>query len=217
MKRRYLLGAQLDSVMNYPFREAIINYIKGMRSRDFRHAIMTILENYPKPTVDVLMNFVSTHDIERAINRFGGENCDDKSNLMVVMQRAQDIYGYLPFEVQLMIAEGMDVPLEKVYGVATFYNQFRFSAQGKYHIQICRGTACHVKGSAAILDALVRELKINPGETTRDGLFSLEIVACIGACGLAPVMNISNNFHAKLTTQSIPGIIKEYRKQATEA
>ena len=79
VKRRYLLGAQLDSVMNYPFREAIINYIKGMRSRDFRHAIMTILENYPKPTVDVLMNFVSTHDIERAINRFGGENCDDKS------------------------------------------------------------------------------------------------------------------------------------------
>ncbi|MDE5737812.1 MAG: glycoside hydrolase family 13 protein [Oscillospiraceae bacterium] len=79
IKRRYLLGDQLDSVMNYPFRDAIINYIKGMSSRDFQNCIMTILENYPKPTVDVLMNFVSTHDIERAINRFGGESCDDKS------------------------------------------------------------------------------------------------------------------------------------------
>ncbi len=140
-----------------------------------------------------------------------------RDSLIPILQEIQGTFGYLSREAVIEVGKALNIPVSKIYGVATFYNQFRFSAQGKYHIQICRGTACHVKGSAAILDALMRELKIAPGETTRDGLFSLEIVACIGACGLAPVMNISNNFHAKLTTQKIPEIIKSYRKAAAQA
>ena len=137
-----------------------------------------------------------------------------RDSLIPILQEIQGKQGYLSREAVVTVGEYLHLPASKIYGVATFYNQFRFSAQGKYHIQICRGTACHVKGSAAILDALVRELKIQPGETSRDGLFSLEIVACIGACGLAPVMNIDGNFHAKLTTQKIPEIIKSYRAKA---
>jgi len=114
------------------------------------------------------------------------------------------------------VGKALDIPVSKIYGVATFYNQFRFTPQGRFHIQVCRGTACHVKGSLAVLDALKRELKVEAGETTRDGMFSLEVVACIGACGLAPVMNIDGNFHANLTTQMIPGIINQYRKQTAK-
>ncbi|MDR2117251.1 MAG: NAD(P)H-dependent oxidoreductase subunit E, partial [Planctomycetaceae bacterium] len=116
-------------------------------------------------------------------------------------------------EAVIVVGKMLNLPASKIYGVATFYNQFRFTPQGRFHIQICRGTACHVKGSAAVLDSLKRELKIEAGETTRDGIFSLEVVACIGACGLAPVMNIDGNFHANLTTQAIPGILNQYKKQ----
>lgn len=137
-----------------------------------------------------------------------------RDSLIPILQQIQEKQGYLSREAVVLVGEFLKIPTSKIYGVATFYNQFRFTPQGQYHIQICRGTACHVKGSAAILEALKRELKVAPGETTRDGLFSLEIVACIGACGLAPVMNISGNFHANLTTQAIPGIIKSYRNKA---
>ena len=91
--------------------------------------------------------------------------------------------------------------------MATFYNQFRFQAPGRHHIQVCRGTACHVKGSAAVLEALCRHLKIQPGQTTRDGLFSLEVVACIGACGLAPVIAVDGEFHAGVTPDAVAGIV----------
>ncbi|MDO4586048.1 MAG: NADH-quinone oxidoreductase subunit NuoE [Planctomycetia bacterium] len=137
-----------------------------------------------------------------------------RDSLIPILQEIQGKQGYLSREAVVTVGEYLKLPASKIYGVATFYNQFRFTPQGRYHIQICRGTACHVKGSAAILDALKRELKVEAGNTTRDGLFSLEVVACIGACGLAPVMNIDGNFHAKLTTQQIPEIIKSYRKKA---
>ncbi len=100
--------------------------------------------------------------------------------------------------------------------MATFYNQFRFQPQGKFHVQVCRGTACHVKGSAAILDAVRRELKVEPGQTSRDGLFSLEVVACIGACGLAPVICINGEFHAGVTTQKVGKILDSYRRKAAQ-
>lgn len=137
-----------------------------------------------------------------------------RDSLIPILQEIQEKQGYLSREAVVIVGDFLKLPTSKIYGVATFYNQFRFTPQGKYHIQICRGTACHVKGSAAVLESLKRELKVAPGETTRDGVFSLEIVACIGACGLAPVMNISGNFHANLTTQKIPEIIKSYRKAA---
>ena len=103
------------------------------------------------------------------------------------------------------------LPASKVYGVATFYNQFRFTPKGKYHIMLCRGTACHVKGSLKLLDAVTRTLKLQPGQTTRDGLFSLEVVACMGACGLAPAVSLNGEVYAKVTPKKMGKIIDECR------
>jgi NADH-quinone oxidoreductase E subunit len=139
-----------------------------------------------------------------------------RDSLISLLQDVQERQGYLSRESVEAVGKALDIPVSKIYGVATFYNQFRFTPQGRFHIQVCRGTACHVKGSLAVLDALKRDLKVEAGETTRDGVFSLEVVACIGACGLAPVINIDGSFHANLTTQMIPGIIKQYRTQTTE-
>jgi len=134
--------------------------------------------------------------------------------LIPVLQEVQEAHGYLSREAVVRIGKHLGLPASKIYGVATFYNQFRFQPQGRFHIQVCRGTACHVKGSAAVLDAIKRELKIEPGQTSRDGTFSLEVVACIGACGLAPVINVSGEFHAGVTTQKVRGIIDSYRARA---
>ena len=134
----------------------------------------------------------------------------DKSRLMAVMQEAQGIYGYLPYEVQKMIAEGLDVPMEKVYGVATFYAQFALSPKGKYNISVCLGTACYVKGSQKVLDKLAELLAIEPGECTADAKFSLEACRCVGACGLAPVMTINDDVYGKLTPDMLEGILAKY-------
>ncbi len=134
-----------------------------------------------------------------------------RDHLIPILQEVQEAEGFLSKEAVNRIAAHLKLPTAKIYGVATFYNQFRFEAQGRHHIQVCRGTACHVKGSAAVLDALSRELKIAPGRTSADGRFSLEVVACIGACGLAPVINIDGNFHAKVATDGVPAILDHYR------
>lgn len=131
--------------------------------------------------------------------------------LIPILQEVQEAQGYLSREAVVRIGKHLNLPPSKIYGVATFYNQFRFEARGKYHIQICRGTACHVKGSAGLLDTLRRELKIEDGQTSRDGLFSLEVVACIGACGLAPVICINGEFFAKLTSDKVRELIQDYR------
>jgi len=137
-----------------------------------------------------------------------------RDSLIPILQEVQAEYGYLSREAVVRIGRHLGLPASKVFGVATFYNQFRFQPQGRFHVQVCRGTACHVKGSAAILEAVKRELKVEPGQTTRDGLFSLEVVACIGACGLAPVVCINGEFHAGLTTQRIVKILDSYRTKA---
>ncbi len=134
----------------------------------------------------------------------------DKSLLMAVMQKAQDIYGYLPIEVQAMIAEGMDVPLEKVYGVATFYAQFSLSPKGEYNISVCLGTACYVKGSGDIFDKLSERLGIGADECTADGKFSLTACRCIGACGLAPVLTVNEEVYGRLTVDDVDGILEKY-------
>ena len=134
----------------------------------------------------------------------------DNSQLMRVMQEAQGIYGYLPREVQVMIAEGMEVPLEKVYGIATFYAQFSLSPKGEYDISVCLGTACYVKGAQQITDKISEILGIEPGECTADGKFSLEECRCIGACGLAPVFTINGEVYGKVTADDIPGILAKY-------
>lgn len=133
--------------------------------------------------------------------------------LIPLLQDVQDRHGYLSRETVAQVGEWLKLPASKIYGVATFYNQFRFHPTGEFHVQVCRGTACHVKGSAAVLQALKHSLKIDAGETTRDGLFSLEVVACIGACSLAPVISVAGEFHAGVKPDEVDGIIETYRKQ----
>lgn len=130
--------------------------------------------------------------------------------VMPALQGAQEIYGYLPIEVQKEIARGLDVSLEEVYGVSTFYSQFSLTPKGKYNVSICLGTACYVKGADKVLDRLIAKLGIQPEECTEDGLFSLTACRCIGACGLAPVMMINDDVYGKLTADEIPGILQKY-------
>ena len=154
--------------------------------------------------------FKGTAEQKAKLDAVIAECKDNKSLLMKVMQDAQEIYGYLPYEVQVMIAEGMDVPLEKVYGVSTFYAQFALSPKGEYNVSVCLGTACYVKGSQEVLDKITEILGITEGECTADGKFSLEACRCIGACGLAPVMMINDEVYGKLTAKEIPEILKKY-------
>ena len=135
----------------------------------------------------------------------------DKSRLMGVMQEAQEIYGYLPIEVQNMIAEGMEVPLEKVYGVSTFYAQFSLTPKGDHHISVCLGTACYVKGSGEIYDKLQEILGIGGDECTNDRKFSLTACRCIGACGLAPVLTVNEEVYGRIGAKDVEGILAKYR------
>lgn len=135
----------------------------------------------------------------------------DKSSLMAVMQEAQEIYGYLPVEVQTMIAEGMDVPVEKVFGVSTFYAQFALSPKGKYNISICLGTACYVKGSGQLLDKVTETIGIGTDECTPDGKYSLTACRCVGACGLAPVLTVNEEVYGRLKPEEVPNILAKYQ------
>lgn len=133
--------------------------------------------------------------------------------LMPVLQQAQEIYGYLPIEVQAIVAEGLGISLSEVYGVATFYSQFRLNPKGIYRISICLGTACYVKGAAKILEAVEQKLGIQVGECTPDGLFSLESCRCVGACGLAPVMMINDEVFGRMTPEQVPAILEDYARK----
>ena len=131
--------------------------------------------------------------------------------LMPALQRAQDIYGYLPIEVQTIIANYLELSLEEVFGVVTFYSLFSLQPKGKYKISVCLGTACYVKGSGVIFDKLAEKLGIAPGECTPDGKFSLEACRCVGACGLAPVMTINEKVYGNLTPDDLDKILAEYQ------
>ena len=155
--------------------------------------------------------FNGTPEQEAKLQALIAEHKHDKSHLMAVMQQAQDIYGYLPIEVQNKIAEGMDIPLEKVYGVSTFYAQFSLSPKGNYHIAVCLGTACYVKGSGALVDKISSELNLPVDSTTPDGKYSLEATRCIGACGLAPVLTINGDVYGRLVPEQIPEILAKYK------
>jgi len=155
--------------------------------------------------------FRGTPEQEAKLNAVIEANKHDKSRLMAVMQEAQEIYGYLPIEVQNMIAEGMEVPLEKIFGVASFYAQFSLTPKGDYNISVCMGTACYVKGAQGVLDELQEELGIGVDECTEDGKFSLNACRCIGACGLGPVMTINEEVYGKLTVKEIPEIVAKYK------
>jgi NADP-reducing hydrogenase subunit HndA len=135
---------------------------------------------------------------------------NERGALMPVLQQAQEIYGYLPVEVQMTIAEGFGIPLEEVYGVVTFYGQFNLNPKGKYKISVCLGTACYVKGSGQILERIEEKLGIKSGEVTADGKFSLDATRCLGACSLAPIMTINEDIYGCLTPADINGILDKY-------
>ncbi|MBR4067915.1 MAG: NADH-quinone oxidoreductase subunit NuoE [Clostridia bacterium] len=136
---------------------------------------------------------------------------EQKGALMPVLQEAQNIFGCVSEDVQKIIAEGLGVTLSEVYGVATFYSQFSLQPKGEYVCGVCLGTACYVKGSQAVLDKLCEELEINPGDTTKDGKFTVQATRCLGACGLAPVMMINDDVFGRLTPAEIPGILEKYK------
>lgn len=137
-----------------------------------------------------------------------------RENLIPILQDIQEYEGYLSKDSVIEVGSYLSMPASKIFGVATFYNQFRFNPLGKFHIQVCRGTACHVLGSLTVLETIEKNIGIKAGNTTRDGLFSIEEVACMGACGLAPVISVNGNFHAKVDSESLKEILDIYRKQS---
>lgn len=155
--------------------------------------------------------FNGTKEQEKQLIEVINELRNEPGCLMPIMQKAQEIYGYLPYEVQKIISDNLKVPMEKVYGVATFYAQFSLNPKGKFHVSVCLGTACYVKGSGEIFEELKKELGIDEGECTPDGMFSLDTCRCVGACGLAPVMLVNDDVYGKITADDVKDIIGKYR------
>lgn len=137
-------------------------------------------------------------------------HCGERGALMPVLQKAQEIYGYLPIEIQALIAEKLGMSMEKVYEVVTFYSQFSLSPKGQYNISVCLGTACYVKGAGDVFSKFEERLGIKGGECTADGKFSLEACRCIGACGLAPVLTVNEEVYGKLTVEDVDKILAKY-------
>ena len=154
--------------------------------------------------------FKGTAEQEQKLQEVIAANKSDSSRLMGVMQQAQEIYGYLPIEVQKMIADGMGVPLEKVYGVATFYSQFQLNPKGEIAIAVCLGTACYVKGSGDLINKVTELVGIEAGQTSSDGRYSLEATRCIGACGLAPVLSVNEDVYGRIGPDDVKGILEKY-------
>lgn len=154
--------------------------------------------------------FQDTPEQKKKLEEVIAAHKDQPGALMPILQQAQDIYGYLPIEVQTTIAEALDIPLEEVYGVVTFYAQFSLYPKGQYKISVCLGTACYVKGSGSIYDKLQQVLGISGGECTPDGKFSLEACRCVGACGLAPVMMVNDEVFGKLTADDVEDILAKF-------
>lgn len=147
-------------------------------------------------------------ELDQVIERYSRE----PGQLIRILQKAQDIFGYLPEEVQAYIAEKTEIPVAEVNGVVTFYSLFSTEPKGKYMLNVCMGTACYVKGAQQVMDALKDRLKIDEGETTPDRLFTIKSTRCVGACGLAPILVVNEDVHGKLDARDIPKIIQKYRK-----
>ncbi len=156
------------------------------------------------------ITFEGTPEQAAALKNCIDEHRGEAGALMPVLHEAQNIYGYLPFEVQTVIAEELNVSLAEVYGVATFYSQFSLAPKGKHKVSVCLGTACYVKGSDKILEAVEKQLGISCGECTPDRNFSIDSCRCVGACGLAPVMIVDGEVYGKLTAKEVAGILGKY-------
>ena len=162
------------------------------------------------PNCKTVVPYSGTPEQEEKLRQVIAEYKGQPGATMPVLQAAQEIFGYLPEEVQIIVAEGLDIPLSEVYGVATFYAQFTLNPKGRYQISVCLGTACYVKGAADVLAAVEKKLGIKSGGITADGKFSLDACRCIGACGLAPVMMINEDVYGRLTSDKVGPILDKY-------
>ncbi len=158
-----------------------------------------------------IIPFNGTKEQEEELLKIIRDHKDQPGTLMPILQEAQEVYGYLPIEVQKIIADELDISLEEVFGVSTFYSQFSLTPKGKYNISICLGTACYVKGAQPVLDKVSEILGIGPEECTDDGLFSLTACRCVGACGLAPVMMINDEVYGRLVPEDVEEILSKYK------
>ena len=158
-----------------------------------------------------MLPFNGTKEQEEQLKAVIESHKDQEGAAIPVLHKAQEIYGYLPVEVQTMIAEGLNVPLAEIYGIVTFYTQFSLYPKGKYQIAVCMGTACYVKGAGDLLDKIKAQLGIEVGECTADGKFSIDATRCIGACGLAPVLTVNEDVYGRLTVDDVDDIIKKYQ------
>ncbi len=156
-----------------------------------------------KEAVDIILNICNKYK-------------NEPSPLMLVLSETQKEYGYIPLEVQEIISKELNIPVSDIYGVVTFYSFFSLKPKGRYVIGVCLGTACYVKGSQNILDKFSELLKIKPGQTSEDGLFTLDALRCIGACGIAPAISINGKVYPKVTLSQVQQIIDEYRKKDKE-
>jgi NADP-reducing hydrogenase subunit HndA len=155
--------------------------------------------------------FTGTKEQEECLYAIINEHKDQKGALMPILQEAQEVYGYLPIEVQQIVADSMDIPVEEVYGVASFYSQFTLNPKGKYKISVCLGTACYVKGSQLIFDRISEKLSLKAGDISNDGKYSLDATRCIGACGLAPVMTVNDDVYGRLVPEDVDKILEKYQ------
>ena len=137
----------------------------------------------------------------------------EKDQLIMILNDVQEKYGYIPKQAQMIISEELSIPMAEIYGVITFYSRFTLAPKGKYNISICLGTACYVKGSQKLLDRAKERLKIEPGEVTPDGKFSLDDVRCVGACGLAPVFMVNDEVYGNATVKGFDEVIDKYMKE----
>lgn len=147
----------------------------------------------------------------KKINEICDRYVDEKTPLMMILSDIQKEYGYIPLEVQEIVSEKTGVPVAEIYGVVTFYSFFSLTPKGKYVIGCCLGTACYVKGAQVVIDKFSDILGIKPGETTKDGLFTLDALRCIGACGIAPAVSINGKVYPKVSVDAVAGIIDEYK------
>ena len=154
------------------------------------------------------LSATAVKQIEEIIARYQ----DERTPLMMILSDIQNEYGYIPLDVQEIISEKTGIPVAEIYGVVTFYSFFSLKPKGKFVVGVCLGTACYVKGSQQVLDKFSEILNIKPGETSEDGLFTLDALRCIGACGIAPAITINGKVYPKGAVNQVPGIVEEYRK-----